>query len=241
MIVRPMESVSKEIKNHAIPEFRVMGDRSLIACFGEEIDRAVNDRIRKLFVYLHEHPIEGVVEAVPAYSSLLFIFDPIRIPSENLRQEIMEKVQAIDHAVIPAPETVEIPVVYGGEYGPDLEWVARYHSISEEEVVRLHTREVYHVYMIGFTPGFAYMGELSTSLATPRKETPRTAVPRGSVGLAQEQTGIYPSESPGGWQIIGRTALKLFDPAKMPPSLLRMGDRVRFFAVSTEDAESWEW
>ena len=130
-------------------------------------------------------------------------------------------------------------MVYGGEYGPDLEWVARYHSMEVEEVIRLHTGSVYHVYMIGFTPGFAYMGELPAVLVTPRKETPRTAVPRGSVGVAQEQTGIYPSESPGGWQIIGRTPLKLFDPTKTPPTLLRMGDQVRFVAVSREDVKQW--
>ncbi len=132
-------------------------------------------------------------------------------------------------------------MVYGGGYGPDLEWVARYHSMPEEEVIRLHAKDLYHVYMIGFTPGFAYMGELPAVLVTPRKETPRTAVPRGSVGLAQEQTGIYPSESPGGWQIIGRTPLKLFDPDKRPPTLLRMGDQVRFFSISPEDAGHWEW
>ena len=218
-----------------------MGDRSLIAYFGEEIDRAVNDRVRRLFLHLHDHPIKGMLEAIPAYSSLVFMFDPARTTVEILREEILEKVRMIDNVEIPGPETVEIPVVYGGGYGPDLEWVARYHSMPEEEVIRLHTKDLYHVYMIGFTPGFAYMGELPAVLVTPRKETPRTAVPRGSVGLAQEQTGIYPSESPGGWQIIGRTPLKLFDPDKRPPTLLRMGDQVRFFSISPEDAGHWEW
>lgn len=223
-----------------IPEFRIMGDRSLIVYFGEEIDRAVNQRIRRLFCYHHDHPMEGVIEAVPAYSSLLFLFDPVQTTSEILRQEILERVQVIDDVAIPGPETVDIPVVYGGEYGPDLEWVARYHSVNVREIIRLHTRPVYHVYMIGFTPGFAYMGELLPALVTPRKETPRTVVPRGSVGLAQEQTGIYPSESPGGWQIIGKTPLNLFDPGKMPPTLLQMGDQVRFVSVSREDAEHWQ-
>ncbi len=227
--------------NQQIPEFRIMGDRSLIVYFGEVIDRAVNDRVRRLFFYLHDHPIKGVVEAVPAYSSLLFLFDPSRTTADILREEILEKVRVMENVEIPEPETVEIPVFYGGEYGPDLEWVARYHSMPEEEVIRLHTKDLYHVYMIGFTPGFAYMGELPAMLVTPRKETPRTAVPPGSVGLAQEQTGIYPSESPGGWQIIGRTPLKLFDPDKRPPTLLHMGDQVRFFSVSREDLGHWVW
>ena len=226
--------------NREIPEFRIMGDRSLIVYFGEEIDRAVNQRIRRLFCYHHDHPMEGVIEAIPGYNSLLFLFDPVQTTSNILREGILERVQAIDNGPIRYPKTVEIPVIYGGEYGPDLEWVARYHSMEVEEVIRLHTRQIYHVYMIGFTPGFAYMGELLPALVTPRKETPRTVVPRGSVGLAQEQTGIYPSESPGGWQIIGRTPLNLFDPGKMPPTLLQMGDQVRFVSVSREDAEHWQ-
>ena len=226
--------------NREIPEFRIMGDRSLIVYFGEEIDRAANHRVRRLFYYHHDHPMEGVIEAIPGYSSLLFLFDSVQTTSGVLRQEILDMARASEKVRIPDPGTVEIPVVYGGEHGPDLEWVARYHSVNVREIIRLHTRPVYHVYMIGFTPGFAYMGELLPALVTPRKETPRTVVPRGSVGLAQEQTGIYPSESPGGWQIIGKTPLNLFDPGKMPPTLLQMGDQVRFVSVSREDAEHWQ-
>ena len=222
-----------------MPEFRIMGDRSLIAYFGADIDRSVNDLVRRLFVSLHDHPIKGVEETVPAYSSLLFLFDPSRTTVNILREKILERVHTIENVAIPDRETVEIPVAYGGEYGPDLEWVARYHSMGVDEVIHLHTSFIYHVYMIGFTPGFAYMGELPPSLVTPRKETPRTIVPRGSVGLAQEQTGIYPSESPGGWQIIGRTPLSLFDPGKRPPTLLQMGDEVRFIAITNENLEQW--
>jgi len=131
-------------------------------------------------------------------------------------------------------------VVYGSEYGPDLEWVAGYHGITPDEVIRLHTEHTYHVYMIGFMPGFPYMGELPKSLITPRRETPRTVVPRGSVALAQGQTGIYSTQSPGGWQIIGRTPLALFEPGKWPPALLEMGDRVKFFAIDEEEIADWE-
>jgi inhibitor of KinA len=135
--------------------------------------------------------------------------------------------RGLDDLDIPAPRTFEIPVVYGEAYGPDLDWVSHYHGISPEEVIRLHTETLYHVFMIGFSPGFSYLGELPEALDTPRKETPRTVVPKGSVGLAQRQTGIYPSPSPGGWQIIGRTPVELFNPLNDPPALLQMGDRVR--------------
>ena len=127
----------------------------------------------------------------------------------------------------------------GGDHGPDLPWVSRYHQISPEAVVRLHTKTTYHVYMIGFIPGFPYMGELPKNLETPRKKTPRTAVPRGSVGLAQQQTGIYPAQSPGGWQIIGRTPLQLFNPLKNPPTLLQMGDQVRFYPITEAESQKW--
>jgi inhibitor of KinA len=223
--------------NHEIPEFRAMGDRSLIVYFGEGIDRAVNDRVRRLFLYHDDHPMKGVIEAVPGYNSLLYLFDPFQTTSGVLQEAILDMAKTIDNDPIPDPEIVEIPVVYGGEYGPDLEWVAQYHSVETEEIIRLHTQHIYHVYMIGFTPGFPYMGELPAALMTPRKETPRTAVPRGSVGLAQEQTGIYPSKSPGGWQVIGRTPLKLFDSGKKPPALLQMGDQVRFVSVTGEAME----
>ena len=135
---------------------------------------------------------------------------------------------------------MEIPVIYGGQYGPDLEWVAGYHGITQHEVIRRHTEHIYHVYMIGFMPGHPYMGELPEGLVTPRRETPRTVVPQGSVGLAQGQTGVYSTQSPGGWQIIGWTPFVLFDSAKWPPALLEMGDRVKFFAINEEEMANWQ-
>jgi inhibitor of KinA len=141
---------------------------------------------------------------------------------------------------IPEPKTVEIPVAYGGEFGPDLEWVARYHKTTTEKVVQLHTATTYQVYMIGFTPGFPYMGELPERLATPRRETPRTTIPEGSVAIAQRQTGIYPVESPGGWHILGRTPMKLFNPLQIPPALLEMGDLVRFFPIKEVEFTRWQ-
>ncbi len=146
----------------------------------------------------------------------------------------------MDRTRAPKPVTHRIPLAYGGESGPDLAWVADFHGISPEEVVQLHSQTVYRVYMIGFTPGFPYMGELPEALDTPRRESPRTHIPRGSVGIAQRQTGIYPVVSPGGWQIIGRTPVRLFDAAGDPPAKLGMGDQVEFYPVDEEELKRWK-
>lgn len=222
------------------PRYRAMGDHSLLVELGDHIGLEVNTRVRELAAELELNRLEGLVDVVPAYASVLLIFDPLRIDLPTLQKEIAHTLTALDPSRLPEPKTVEIPVVYGNEYGPDLEWVARYHRLTPGEVVRHHTAHVYHVYMIGFIPGFPYMGELPKTLVTPRRETPRIQVPKGSVGLAQAQTGIYPNPSPGGWQIIGRTPVKLFDALKSPPALLEMGDRVRFYAIEEEELERWE-
>ena len=222
------------------PTYRIMGDRALLVELGDEISPLVNKKVRELFLCLKNNRVEGVVEAVPAYRSLLIVYDPLKITLSALKERLKKYHTTIDRSEIPKPRTLEIPVVYGGECGPDLNWVAEYHKLSPEEVVRFHTGTTYQVYMIGFTPGFAYMGQLPEAIATPRRETPRTAVPRGSVGIAQSQTGVYPVESPGGWQIIGRTPLRLFDPEKWPPTPLEMGDLVKFLSIKEEEMARWE-
>jgi KipI family sensor histidine kinase inhibitor len=222
------------------PVYRVMGDRSLLVEVGDEVSIKVNQRVRELFVALKADPLEGIVETIPCYRSLLLILDPLKTTLPLLQKRLQHLLSTIDPSQLPEPKTVEIPVVYGDQYGPDLEWVAGYHGISPEEVIRLHTEHTYHVYMIGFMPGYPYMGELPEELVTPRRETPRTLVPRGSVGLAQNQTGIYSTQSPGGWQIIGWTPLMLFDSTKWPPALLEMGDQVKFFAINEEEMPNWE-
>jgi inhibitor of KinA len=184
--------------------------------------------------------LDGLIDIVPAYRSILVIYQPLKTNVRALKRwidGIQEKVMEIHP---PEPETIDIPVVYGGLYGPDLEWVAQYHKITPEEVIRLHTVNTYHVYMIGFMPGFPYMGELPEELETPRKETPRTSIPEGSVGIAQRQTGIYPAISPGGWQIIGYSPLNLFNPNQDPPALLKAGDKVRFSPIDEEDFRDWK-
>ncbi|MCP4690229.1 MAG: 5-oxoprolinase subunit PxpB [Desulfobacterales bacterium] len=194
-----------------------MGDRAFLVELGDEISPSVNRAVRDLFTGLESAVGEGVAEMVPGYRSLTVIHDPLRIDPSLLRERITALWKTMDRTRAPRPVTHKIPMVYGGECGPDLAWVADFHGISPGEVIRLHSQTVYRVYMIGFTPGFPYMGELPEALDTPRRASPRTHIPRGSVGIAQRQTGIYPVVSPGGWQIIGRTPIRLFDAKGDPP------------------------
>ncbi len=218
---------------------RQMGDRGLLVELGTGIDPAVNRRVQQLQQRLQRENLGGVVETVPAYSSLLVVYDPLRAAPEALKRRIRGLCRFEAATPGGTKRVFDIPVVYGGEEGPDLQAVADYHGLAVEDVVRLHSSSVYRVYMIGFTPGYPYMGELPEALNTPRRATPRTHIPKGSVAIAQRQTGIYPVVSPGGWQIIGRTPVTLFDAQSATPSLLAMGDQVRFVPVRPEEAEKW--
>jgi len=208
-----------------------MGDRSLLVELGEKIAPDVNRRVQELMLKLQQARLPGVREFAPGYRSLLVVFDPLTLSPSELKARITDVAGRPGSAGLPQAKLLTVPVFYGGEYGPDLEGVAGHLGISTDEVIRLHTETMYRVYMIGFTPGYPYMGELPSALAVPRRSTPRTRVPKGSVGIAQRQTGIYSVESPGGWQIIGWTPIELFDPTRQLPSLLEMGDRVKFEAV----------
>jgi KipI family sensor histidine kinase inhibitor len=208
-----------------------MGDRSLLVELGEKIAPDVNRRVQELMLKLQQARLPGVREFAPGYRSLLVVFDPLTLSPSELKARITDVAGRPGSAGLPQAKLLSVPVFYGGEYGPDLEGVAGHLGISTGEVIRLHTETMYRVYMIGFTPGYPYMGELPAALAVPRRSTPRTRVPKGSVGIAQRQTGIYSVESPGGWQIIGWTPIELFDPTRQLPSLLEMGDRVKFEAV----------
>jgi KipI family sensor histidine kinase inhibitor len=217
-----------------------MGDRSLLVELGDEISPSVNQRVQELFTALDLHPLDGVRELVPSYRSLLVVYDPLNISLADLKRTIGNAYQKLNQSELPEPRTIDIPIVYGGEQGPDLESVAQYHHITTQAVIDYHTRPTYRVYMIGFTPGYPYLGQVPEAIATPRRKTPRILVPKGSVGIAKQQTGIYPVDSPGGWQIIGWTPVNLFDPQAQPPSLLMMGDRVRFQAISAQEASQWQ-
>lgn len=215
--------------------FRLAGDRGLLAEYGDTISPEVNRKVRQVAAALEAQPLRGVIEVIPTYRSLFLLYDPMATSPEELQAALLELEERLTEVKIPPPREVEIPVCYGGEFGPDLAFVAESHGLSPEEVIRLHCQPLYQVYMVGFTPGFPFLGGLPKELHTPRRPTPRERVPAGSVGIAGEQTGIYPIESPGGWQLIGRTPLKVFDPNRPDPFLLKAGDLVRFRPIEPEE------
>lgn len=216
------------------PKIRPAGDSALLIELDQEITPGINDRVHALDHQMHKNPLQGAREWVPGYSSMLVLYDPLKIKFTEIEGWVLESLENSSSEKIKSKKEILIPVHYGGEKGPDLDFVAVYHHMSPEEVIRKHSEVVYRVGMMGFTPGFAYLMGLDSTLATPRLETPRTHVPAGSVGIAGGQTGIYPLESPGGWQIIGRTEKKLFDPEDDPYFLLSPGDLVRFVPVDEE-------
>jgi len=207
---------------------RPASDRSLLVCFGQEISAEALRRVVSLSRRLGG--IRGILNHHPAYSSVLVDFDP-RLRERAEIEALLRELASEDGGDGAIERTVEIPVIYGGEYGADLEDVARHTGLPAERVVELHASAEYLVYFLGFSPGFPYLGGLPAELATPRLPAPRKLVPAGSVAIGGSQTGIYPVDSPGGWRIIGRTPLRLFDAEASPPALLAMGDRVRFVPI----------
>ncbi len=225
-----------------------MGDHAVVIQLGESIEQNTHEKVKQVTAYFENSSIEWLVELVPAFTTVTLFYDPIKAigsPQSKLPYEIVcEDIKGFLAEVKDGQKTesriVEIPVCYGGEFGPDLQKVAEYHHISENEVIEKHTSGNYLVYMIGFAPGFPYIGGMSPDIATPRKESPRLKIPAGSVGIAGEQTGVYPIETPGGWQLIGRTPLKLFQPEKESPSLLEAGNRIRFKAITLKEYKELE-
>jgi KipI family sensor histidine kinase inhibitor len=205
------------------------GDSMLLVEFEATIDPVVNDRVIALGAKLRSRRARGILDVVPGYRALGVHFDPLQTDLAALERAIETDAASIEAAAaVTARPVVEIPVHYGGEMGPDLDAVASQAGCSAGDVVERHTRRLYRVYMLGFVPGFAYMGRVDPSIAVPRHRVPRERVPAGSVGIAGEQTGVYPIESPGGWHLIGRTRTRMFDPLASPPSLLQPGYLVRF-------------
>jgi len=219
---------------HKQARFRIAGDSGLLVEYGDGIDPEINARVRSMDMVLASDPLEGVREVIPTYRSLLIIYDPLKTDPDQLSQALVGLESRLDEITIPAPDTVEIPVCYGGDHGPDIAHVAQANGLAVEDVIRLHSETVYSIYMIGFTPGFCFLGGLPDKLHTPRLETPRMRVPAGSVGIANAQTGIYPLTSPGGWQLIGRTPVRLFAPEKESPFIYKTGDSIRFVPISPE-------
>ncbi len=215
--------------------FNHCGEAAVSVELGETIDLETNRRVHQLFHRLQENPIEGVLSVVPTYRSLFVHYDPWECSFEKLALHLEDHLKKLKNESPRQESVVEIPVCYGGEFGPDLNFVASHCSLSPKEVILLHSSPVYHVYMIGFTPGFPYLGGLDSRLFTPRRKTPRIRIAPGSVGIADQQTGIYPLESPGGWQIIGRSPLELFDPDRNPPALVQAGMSIRFRPINKDE------
>lgn len=228
--------------------FQAASDQSLLVTFGQQEKKGradalplqtqntleVHERVRKLLRLMELQPVAGVRNLHPAYCSLLVKFDALKLRHEDLEKILHAYLKQLEKADLPEPRRVEIPVCYGSEYGPDLNEVAALHHLTAAQVIELHASLNYLVYFLGFVPGFAYLGELPEALVTPRLATPRRMVPAGSVGIAGNQTGVYPFVTPGGWRLLGRTPLAMFRTDREALSLLSIGDRVRFVPVSRE-------
>jgi KipI family sensor histidine kinase inhibitor len=225
---------------YQVVKYLPVGDRAVLVEFGNSISPDINLRVHALDKAISKLRLQGVEECVPTYRSLLVYYDPLKTNYEQLVFRLKDLEGRVDEFTVAARKRlVEVPMVYGDEYGPDLGYVAQYHSLDEEEVIRLHSGREYMVYMIGFVAGFPYLGEVADEIATPRLKTPRLHVPAGSVGIAEKQTGVYPRESPGGWQIIGRTPLRLFDVKRHPPVLMLPGETVKFKPIGKGEFESF--
>ena len=217
------------------PRFLNAGDAALVVEFGDTIDVRTNREVHDLASLLNKRKIPGLVEMIPTYRSLLVSFDPIMTTHEDIQQAIEDADDRANDATSSAARVVLVPTLYAGEYGPDIEFVAENAGLTTDEVIAIHSGKDYLVYMMGFSPGFPYLGGLDERLATPRLESPRIAIPAGSVGIAEGQTGVYPIASPGGWRLIGRSPLALFDPNTDPPTIINAGDYVRFVPMDSEE------
>ncbi|CAH0242957.1 5-oxoprolinase subunit PxpB [Priestia megaterium] len=226
-----------------------LGDSALVITFGDSIQYDIHKQIKTCKDSIELNPFPGFIECVPAFTNLTIFYNPLEVVAAVKKKEKKEFVSPFEvvSSIIQSKleneqtekelnhRTVSIPVYYGGEYGPDLEYVARHHNLTTEEVISIHSEGEYLAYMIGFAPGFPFLGGLSERIATPRRPSPRTSIPAGSVGIAGMQTGVYPISTPGGWQLIGQTPIKLFLPEQNPPSLLQAGDIVKFEPISKEE------
>lgn len=220
------------------PKLVAVGDRGIGIVLGDSIDPAIHQKINALCQRLEQSRPAGVLEWVPTYGALLIVYDPLATTVEALIEALLALLVARKVTTVTDEPVIEIPVCYGGDFGPDLEAVAAHTHLSVEEVVLRHTAPEYLIHMLGFTPGFPYLGGMDERLETPRLKTPRTKIPAGAVGIAGKQTGVYPSASPGGWQLIGQTPLKLFDASRAEPFLLRAGQKLKFVSITAEQFEA---
>lgn len=214
------------------PTISPVGDRAISIDFGQVIDPTINRHIRQTIERIKALQLEGIIELVPTYCALLVEYDAMLYSYSEICKIIEPTLEeGMTNTTNELVTVVEVPTVYGGEFGPDLSFVASHNHLSEDEVISIHSGTDYLVYMLGFIPGFTYLGGMDPRIATPRLSSPRTLIPAGSVGIAGEQTGTYPSDSPGGWQIIGRTPVTMYDMSKAQAALLKAGDYVRYVPI----------
>lgn len=224
-----------------------LGDCGLLVVFGDEVNDKVQQMVTAFSNLLSDYSIEGVIEFIPSYTTVTIFYNPLyfldnkqKSPFQGCKQMVRHLIEKIDLKTDNiSDKTRVIPVCYGGEYGPDLAEISKIHRIDIDEVINIHIDAIYTVAMIGFAPGFPYLSGLNKQIATPRLTSPRKMVPKGAVGIAGVQTGIYSLSSPGGWQIIGRTPITLFDHKKVQPSLLQQGDKVRFKRITETQFKAW--
>ncbi len=226
-----------------------LGDRAILIEFGREIGEETYNSVRQINSILESEQPEWLIELVPAYTTLTIFYSPEsvfrafqenRLPYEIITLELRILLDRLQASSKNEQRRVEIPICYGGDFGPDLGYVAEYNHLTEQDVIETHSSGDYLIYMLGFAPGFPYIGGMSKEISAPRRKSPRQNIPPGTVGIAGEQTGIYPIETPGGWQLIGRTPLKLFNPNDSTPTLLQAGDRIQFKPISYEEYLSLE-
>ena len=223
------------MKIENIPNIYQAGDQAVIVVFEETISPEINLQVHSLKTTIENYGFEEIIELVPGYASLLVGYDANLVSSEEIRAKILGILSNGIDLKISSDRVIEIPVLYGGKHGPDLDEIADKANIQTDDLIQMHSAEEYLVYMIAFTPGFPYLGGLNKKLEAKRLATARTKVPAGSVGIAGLQTGIYPIESSGGWRLIGRTPLRLFDPYIDSPFLLAPGDYVKFKPIDGSD------
>ncbi len=218
----------------------IAGDSALNLVFAVSITPETSTMIRTAAQSLSDDPIDGVIELVPTFCSIMVIYDPLVIGFDELSAKLRGKLRGLSADTTAMKKVVHIPVCYGGEFGPDIQTVADHAGISVDDVIRIHSSRDYLIDMLGFLPGFAYLGGLDKRICTPRLAVPRTRLEAGSVGIGGEQTGIYPLPSPGGWQIIGRTPLRPYDPDREQPILYAAGDYLRFVPITVEEYRAIE-
>lgn len=220
-----------------MPDIRILtaGDSALLIEFGKEINPETNRKITAIVQLMREQHIEGIVDVIPAFCSLLINYDPRVLSYEELKERMENLLKMETKTETTRKRIFEIPVCYGGKYGPDIDNIAEHAGLSVNEVIKIHSSKDYLIYMLGFLPGFTYLGGLDERIHTPRLASPRLTIRAGSVGIGGSQTGIYPLDSPGGWQLMGLTPVRTYDPERQTPILVEAGDYIQFIPIDEEE------